>query len=148
MRSTVLGMLLALIALPSLATDVRVDNAWARATAPGQPVAGVFMDLTAAADMILVGARSPASNSVELHTMAMDNGVMIMRQMEKIDLPKDKTVNFKPGGLHIMLIDLKAPLRANDKTRVTLRLTDKGGKPSEIDVEVPVRNAPPGKARH
>ncbi len=112
--------LCALIALPALADTVKVDHAWVRATAPGQQVAAAFMDLTADADMTLISAASPAAKVVELHTMSMDNGVMIMRPMNEIALPKGKTVNLKPGGLHVMLIDLNGQIKPGDKTPVTL----------------------------
>ncbi len=140
MRITSLtGLILTLAYLPAYAAGVKVENAWARATAPGQPVGAAFMDLTADADLALVGARSPASKLVELHTMSMDKGVMIMRQVERIDLPKGKTVSLKPGGLHIMLIELNAPVRAEERARITLVVRDKQGKPEEINVDVPVR---------
>lgn len=134
-----LGFTCAFVSLSVSAAEVRVEDAWARATAPGQPVGGAFMNLTADADMALVGARSPASRSVELHTMSMDNGVMSMRQLDKIDLPRGKTVSLKPGGLHIMFIDLKGPLRADETTRLTLIVQDKTGKKKEVGVEVPIR---------
>jgi copper(I)-binding protein len=125
------------------ADDVRVDTPWARATAPGQPVAGAFMDLTASEDLSLVGASSPASKTVELHTMSMDNGVMSMRQLKRIDLPKGKTVSLKPGGRHIMLIDLNAPLKAPGSTRITLTVQDKRGKRHDIAFEMPILDRAP-----
>ncbi len=134
-----LALLAMLSCTPLFADTVKVDNAWARATAPGQPVAGAFMDLVADTDLTLVSATSTASKSVELHTMAMDKGVMIMRQVKKISLPKGKTVNLQPGGLHIMLIGLNAPLQADQKTQVTLTVKNRKGKASEVVVEVPVR---------
>jgi len=131
--------LLAMIAWSPLHADsVKVENAWARATAPGQPVGAAFMDLAADANMTLVSATSPAAKTVELHTMSMDKGVMVMRQLKKIDLPKGKTVNLQPGGLHIMLIDLNAPLEAGKQTQVTLRVKNSKGKTSELSVDVPV----------
>lgn len=144
------ALVAALCSAPSLADRVKVDNPWTRATAPGQPVAGAFMDLTAEADMTLVGASSPAAKTVELHTMSMDKGVMVMRPMKKIDLPKGKTVSLKPGGLHIMLIGLNAPLSADQKTQVTLVLRDQKGKASEVAVDVPVRAMAdmPGHPQH
>ena len=132
-------LLTALCAGPLLAADIKVENPWARATAPGQPAGGAFMDLTADTDMTLVSARSPVAKVVQLHSMTMDNGVMIMRQMEKIDLPKGKTVSLKPGGLHIMLIGLNTPLRENQLTSITLLARDATGKTLEIPVTVPVK---------
>ena len=142
--------LLAMIACtPIYADSVKVDNAWARATAPGQPVGAAFMDLAADANMTLLSAHSPASKSVELHTMSMDKGVMVMRQLKKIDLPKGKTVNLQPGGLHLMLIDLNTPLEGGKTTQVTLRLKNSRGKTSELSIDVPVRAmATPAEHHH
>lgn len=130
------------------AADVKVDNAWARATPPGQQVGGAFMNLTADADASLVGARSPASRSVELHAMNMADGVMSMRQMDRIDLPQGKTVSLKPGGLHLMFIDLKAPLRADAKIPLTLIWSDRAGKRSEKTITVPVRGLDDRTGKH
>ncbi len=76
------------LAAPALADTVKVEAPWVRATAPGQKVAGGFMNLTADADMTLVGGSSPVSNSFELHFMRMENGVMEMREMKEIPCPR------------------------------------------------------------
>ncbi len=135
----------ALLAMPAtaetLTAKVKVDNAWVRATAPGQQVAGAFMDITAAADMTLVAAESPAAKVTELHTMAMDKGVMIMRQVPSIGLPKGKTISLKPGGLHVMLIDLNAQLKEGDKAPIGLTVRDADGKSSKLVVEAEVRRS-------
>lgn len=128
---------LVLFALPALADSVKVDHPWVRATAPGQQVAGAFMDLTADADMTLVGAQSEAAKTVELHTMSMDNGVMVMRKVEDIALPKNKTVSLKPGGLHVMLIGLNGQIKEGDKTAITLVVKAADGKEQKIAVEAP-----------
>lgn len=121
------------------ADNVKVDDAWTRATAPGQKVAGGFMRLTADADMMLVGGGSPVSSHLELHTMQMDGGVMVMRQVENIPLPKDKTVELKPGGLHIMFIGLKQPIKAGDKVPVTLQVRGANGKEQTLAVTLEAR---------
>ncbi len=132
---------LALFTLPALADTVKVDHPWVRATAPGQKVAGAFMDLTADADMTLVGAESHAAKTVQLHTMSMDNGVMVMRQIKDIPLPKGKTVSLKPGSLHVMLIDLNGQIKEGDKTAITLVVREASGKEMKIPVEAEARAA-------
>ncbi len=124
-----------LLAFPARADNVKVDNAWVRATAPGQQVAGGFMDLTADADMTLLGGSSPVSKSLELHYMRMENGVMEMREMKTIALPKGKTVSLEPGGLHVMFIGLKAPIRAGQKVPMTLLTKGADGKEQKLAVE-------------
>lgn len=133
------ALIAALGAAPSLADALKVEAPWARATPPGAPAGGVFMNLTADADMKLVGAESAASKVVELHTMKMENNVMVMRPVSEIALPKGKTVELKPGGLHVMLIGLKAPLKAGDKAALTLRLRDSKGAEQKIAVQAEVR---------
>jgi len=137
-----------LLAAPALAAEVKIGDPWVRATAPGQKVAGAFMDLTADADMTLVAAESPTSKTVELHTMRMEEGVMVMRRVTDIALPRGRTVQLEPGGLHVMLIDIKAQLKAGDAAPLTLVVRDAGGKEHRIAVEAQVR-APGGmEQRH
>jgi hypothetical protein len=127
-------LLAASLSLPSLADSVKIENAWVRATAPGQKVAGGFMTLTADADMTLVGGSSPASKVFELHEMKMDKGVMEMRQVKEIPLPKGKAVSLEPGGLHVMFINLNGPIKAGDKVPVQLIVKSKDGKEQKLDL--------------
>ncbi|HWN30953.1 MAG TPA: copper chaperone PCu(A)C, partial [Burkholderiales bacterium] len=83
------------------------------------------------------------AGSVEIHSMRLENGIMKMRQLESLELPAKQTVKFEPGGLHIMLLALKRPLKLGDK--IPLRLTLQRADSSTTVVEVPaeVRNAKP-----
>jgi len=128
-----------LLAPPALADSVKVENAWVRATAPGQKVAGGFMNLTADADMTLVGGMSPASKSFELHIMKMENGVMQMRPIKEIALPKGQTVRLEPGGLHVMFIGLNDQIKPGQKVPMTLRVRGADGKEQKLEVEAEVR---------
>jgi len=127
------------LATPALADSVKIENAWARATAPGQKVAGGFMDLTADADMAVVGGSSPVSTSLELHIMKMDGGVMEMRQLKEIALPKGQTVKLEPGGLHIVFIGLKQPITEGAWARATAPVKTTNGKRKTIAVEAEAR---------
>ncbi len=123
----------------ALAADaVSVSNPWVRATVPGQSVAGAYMDITAKARTALVAVESPVAGKAEMHTTTMDGGVMRMRPLEKLELPANKTVNLKPGGYHVMLIDIKRELKAGERVPLTLTLQDsKGGKSTlKLDAEV------------
>lgn len=136
MQRNLMPVLLGLVLSTTVwADNVKVENAWVRATAPGQKVAGGFLDMTADADMKLVGGSSPASDTLELHMMRMDGGVMEMRQIREIDLPKGKTVNLKPGGLHIMFINLKQQIKEGDKVPVTLTVRNAAGKEQQLQVD-------------
>ena len=122
------------------APGVTVSGAWARATMPGQPVSGAYFDIVSAEGGALVGASSPAAGVVEVHQMQLDGGVMKMRAMPRLPLPAGKTVSLKPGGYHVMLMDLKQPLREGDKVALTLKLEGKGGKATTLDVQAEVRS--------
>jgi periplasmic copper chaperone A len=130
--------LLSLAASASLA-QVKVDQAWARPTVPGQQGGGGFLSITSPAGDRLIGGSTPLAERFELHTMAMKGDVMEMRQLDAIDLPAGKTVEFKPGGLHVMFIGLKQPLAIGSKVPVTLKFEKAG----EVKVEFDVMSRPP-----
>ena len=125
------------------ADEVKVAQAWARATAPGQQVAGAYLQITSAVPAKLIAASSPVAGSVEIHSMRLEGGIMKMRQLRDLDLPANKTVKLEPGGLHLMLLDLKAPLKPGD--RVPLRLTVQRANQGSLEMEVraEVRTGPP-----
>lgn len=125
------------------ADDMKVVQAWARATAPGQQVAGAYLKITSAVPAKLIAASSPVAGSVEIHSMRLEGGIMKMRQLRDLDLPANKTVKLEPGGLHLMLLDLKTPLKPGD--RVPLRLTVQRANQGSLEMEVraEVRTGPP-----
>src|SRR4051794_16946834 len=83
------------------AQNVKVENAWARATVPGQTTGSVYVDLTSSTDAALVAAGTPVAARAELHSMTMDGGVMRMRGLPRVELPAGKTVKFTPGTMHL-----------------------------------------------
>jgi copper(I)-binding protein len=139
MRVYVFPLLTTLMfATPVLAVDARIENAWVRPTVPGQKVAGAFMDISAERDLELVAVATPVAAAVELHFMRMDGERMEMRELESIRLPAGKTVRLEPGGLHAMLIGLKAPLGGGDSVPMTLTVRDGAGKQSTIEITLTV----------
>lgn len=129
-----------LIAMPALAAGIKIENAWVRAPAPGQAVVGGFLDITSSlSDASLVSASSPVAEVTELHEMSMKDAVMIMRPVPYIRLPKGQTIRLAPGGLHIMLIDLKKPLKAGDRVALTLKILS-GKKTSLYEITAEVRD--------
>jgi copper(I)-binding protein len=122
-----------------LADSVKIENVWARATAPGQKVAGGFMEITADADMAIVGGSSPASRALELHTMKLEDGMMKMRQVKEIALPKGQMVKLAPGGLHLMFIDIKKQIQTGDKVPLTLIVKGPDGKQQKLDLQAKAR---------
>ena len=120
---------LTLLQAPALAQDatLKVEDAWVRATVPSQHATGVFMRLTSSVPARLVGVESDAAKHVEVHEMAMQDNVMKMRQIPALDLPAGQPVELKPGGYHVMLIDLARQVSAGDPVALTLLVQDANG---------------------
>lgn len=125
---------------------LQVDQAWARVSVPGQKSSGAFMRLTAREPLSLVGGSSPAAGSVEVHEMKMEGDVMRMRPLPSLALAPGRAVELKPGGLHLMLMDLKAPLANGTRVPVTLLLRDGKGAEQRVTVELAVSATAPGAA--
>jgi len=117
--------------------DLRIEKPWARATPPGAAVGGGYLVIRnkGAAGDRLVGVSSPASARMELHEMSMEKDIMRMREVKGVDVPAKGAVELKPGGFHLMFIELKAPLKAGDKVPVTLRFEKAGEVKAEFAVE-------------
>ena len=119
--------------------QVTVKDAWVRATVAQQKATGAFMQLQSAQEARLVAAQSPVAGVVEVHEMAMDGGVMKMRAVPSLALPAGKAVELKPGGYHVMLMDLKAQVKDGDTVPVTLVVEGKDGKRQNIEVKAVAR---------
>ncbi len=124
-------------------SQVKVEQAWARATVQGQKATGAFMKLTAAQATELVAVSSPVAGVAEIHEMKMENGVMKMRALPALALPALQTVELSPGGYHLMLMDLKAPLSKDSSVALTLTFKDAKGVQSQQQLSVPVSTAMP-----
>jgi copper(I)-binding protein len=119
--------------------QVTIRDAWARGTVPMQKSSGVFMQITSEKEVRLVSAKSPVSNVTELHEMVMDKDVMKMREIPGLDIVPGRILELKPGGYHVMLIDLKAQLKGGDLVPITLTFEDYKTKTRFTqDVSVPV----------
>lgn len=138
----------ALIAPAVSAQSVKVGNAWARATAPGQKTASAYVELTSDTGAALVAAGSPLAARAELHSMTMDGGVMRMRALPRIELPAGQTVRLAPGGTHVMLIDLKQPLKPGDKLPLVLSIQSSGTSLTTLKIEAEVRGAVAASESH
>ena len=99
---------------------VSITDAWVRPTNPGQEVGAAYMTFTSKHDLTLASIESDVTNSIEIHNMTMENGVMKMRMMEKLTLQAGKPYILAPGGFHLMLFDLKKPLVAGDQVNFVL----------------------------
>lgn len=130
------------------APSVKIDGPWARATVPGQKGTGAFMTLTAAQGLRLVGVSSPVAGVAEIHEMTMQGDVMRMRAIPALELPAGQAVALRPGGYHLMLMDLKQTLARDSQIPVTLRFQDGQGRSSELQLSLPVLMSAPGSPGH
>jgi hypothetical protein len=134
-----IAALFAGLATSALAQSVDVGHAWVRTSVQGQSATGAFMTITAREDARLVGVASPVAGVAEVHEMKMDNGVMKMRAVQGgLELPAGKAVELKPGGYHVMLMDLKAALPKGSTVPLTLVLKDAKGVESRVELTLPV----------
>lgn len=122
---------------------VAIEGGWVRATVAGQKATGAFMRLTAAHTTQLVRAESPQAGISEIHEMKMDKDVMKMRAISALELPAGKAVELRPGGYHIMLMDLKQPLLKGSTASVTLFFKDAQGVETSESLTLPVELQPP-----
>lgn len=137
-----LSLLLCALLLSAPAwSQVKVEDAWARATVPQQKSSGAYLRITAAHAAALVEVSTPAAGSAEIHEMSMVGDVMRMRAIERLDLPAGKAVALEPGGYHVMLLDLRRQLKAGDVVPLKLVIEDKDKKRQTVDVQATVRPA-------
>jgi copper(I)-binding protein len=119
--------------------QVDVKDAWIRATVSQQKATGAFMRLTAPQTMRIVQVSSPVAGVAEIHEMSMVGDVMRMRPVAALELPANKTVELKPGGYHVMLMELKQTIKEGDMVPLTFQLEGPDGKRSSLELKVPVR---------
>ena len=148
MKNIIIGLALFTLSSQIFAGEVTVNEAWSRATAPGQEVGMVGMVITSQKDAKLIAVSSSASATTEIHTMSMDNGVMKMRQIENLPLPAKQAATLGPGGNHLMLMGLKKPLKAGDTVAVTLTVQFADKTTEKINVNAEVRAMMAGHGQH
>jgi len=115
------GLLIAmLLATNAYAGDIQIETAWLRATAPGQDAASVDLSITSKQPAVLLEVSSEICRVAELHRMFQEDGMMKMREVKALELPAGRKVNLGQSGYHLMLVGLKAPLKAGEKVPLTL----------------------------
>ena len=132
---------LALLAAFAAQAQVKVDDPWVRATVAPQKVTGAFMQLTAAKPMKVVAVSSPVAAAVEIHEMKMEDGVMKMRAVDALPLPAGQAVALKPGSYHVMLMGLKAPIKAGETVPLTLTVEGEDKKRATVEIKAEARAA-------
>lgn len=135
--------LLVVSAALAQAAAPKVEGAWVRSSVPGQQGTGAFMQLTSAQPLELVRITTPAAGIAEVHEMKLEGDIMRMRPLRKLELPAGRTVELKPGGHHLMLQELKQPLRAGTTVPMTLVFRDAKGAEITLNLQVPVSTTAP-----
>ena len=141
----------AVAAAAAQAQGITVSGAWVRGTVQGQTATGAYMQLRSADGATLLGADSPSAGIVEIHEMRMEGNTMRMRGVDRLELPAGQAVELKPGGYHVMLMDLKAPLKKGDTVPIKLKVRSKSGQTQDVEVKAEVRDvtaAPGGASKH
>lgn len=125
------------------AGDLKIGHPWARATVPGQPAGGAFLSVhnSGTTPDRLVGATTPAAAHVQLHEMRMDGDVMRMREVPALEVAPGQTLKLEPGRMHLMLLGLKQPLKADARVPLTLKFERAG----DVKVEMKIESAVPGR---
>ena len=131
-----LVVLLSLVST-SVFSQVEVENAWSRATPPGAKVAAGYLTIRnkSAAPDRMVGASSAAAARVETHVVEKQGEVMRMREVKGYDVPAKGSFELKPGGPHLMLVDIKRPLKEGEKISIVLRFQNAGEIKADFDVK-------------
>jgi copper(I)-binding protein len=131
------------------AQEVTIKEPWVRGTVRGQKATGAFMQLKASESASLVSVESPVAGTVQIHEMKMENDVMQMRPISRLDLPAGQSVDLKPGGYHVMLMDLKQPLKKGESVPIRLRFEGKDKTFKTIEIQAQVRELGAStKAKH
>lgn len=118
---------------------VQISDAWVRQNAPGQTIGAAYMTLKSPQDSKMVYVETNIASAVEVHSTTMKNGVMKMRMLDELTLKASEPQILAPGSFHLMLFDLKAPLKAGDEITFKLCFEDKGGKITHQNVTLPVK---------
>jgi len=114
---------------------LKVFDVWAKTTVPGGSVSAAYMHIKSGKPLKLVKVESPLTNTVELHDMKMKDGVMEMRAVDAINIPANKLIDLKPGGLHVMLIKINKPINKGDNVPLTLTFENEAKKTFTVDVK-------------
>jgi periplasmic copper chaperone A len=148
------GLLAALLLSANVyAGDIQIEGAWLRATAPGQDAASLDFSIISKQPAVLLGVSSEVCRVAELHRMIQEDGMMKMREVKALELPAGKLVNLGKSGYHLMLVGLKAPLKAGEKIPLTLTIKLTNNRTVKVDAVAEVKpltatNAPSQKGEH
>ena len=128
------------IAASDANAEVKIKAPWVRATVPQQMATGAFFQIQSSTDMRVISVQTSVAGVAEIHEMKMENNLMKMRAVEHFDLAAGKTIEFKPGGYHLMLMDLKKQIKVGDVIPLSLVLEGKDKKRETIEIKLKARS--------
>ncbi|MDR3213204.1 MAG: copper chaperone PCu(A)C [Azoarcus sp.] len=128
--------------------EVTVSDPWVRATVPQQKATGAFMKITSSVDARLVDVRSPIAETSEIHEMTMDGDKMKMRAVSALALPAGAPVELRPGGYHVMLLDLTVQVKEGSTVPIALTIENSRGERETLNVDAAVRPLQQKEHRH
>jgi periplasmic copper chaperone A len=144
----VVGFVFAAGAASAQTGGLQVENAWARATPGKSQIGAAYVTIQSPTPDRLVAASTPVAKEAQLHTMEMSGMVMKMRPISGVDIPADKPVTLGPGGMHIMLMGLKEPLKAGQSFPLTLNFAKAGTRTVDVAVEPVGATGPAAATQH
>jgi copper(I)-binding protein len=144
----VAGFMFAAGAASAQTGGLQVENAWARATPGKSQIGAAYVTIQSPTPDRLVAASTPVAKEAQLHTMEMSGMVMKMRPISGVDIPADKPVTLRPGGMHIMLMGLKEPLKAGQSFPLTLNFAKAGTRTVDVAVEPVGATGPAAATQH
>ncbi|KQT43904.1 MULTISPECIES: copper chaperone PCu(A)C [unclassified Methylophilus] len=122
--------------------ELKVANAWVKPTVTGQPVGAAYMQLTSDKNVEIVALSSPVAGKTELHSMSMTGNIMRMKRVDRLQLKAGKLVELKPGGFHIMLMELKHQIKEGETVPISLVTQDEAGNKATVSIKA-IATAPP-----
>ncbi len=149
-------MMLALFFMIPASAEVMIANSWVNVTLPSRPAAGYFSLVNNGDRDVLLAAESTSFDKIEIHTHLIENNVMRMRKLNKLDIGADETVVFKPHGLHLMMFSQQRTLNKGDMIELTLTFKNAGrvkaslmvGRPDKETANSMSKNNPHSHLRH
>ncbi len=126
---------------------VQVSDAWVRETVPGQSIGAAYMRIRSTQRVELVRVQSAVARSAEIHQMSMEDGLMKMRELKSVGIDAGGEVTLEPGGTHVMLIDIRRPLRPGEEVTLKLHFRRLDGSAFAVTVRAPVKSLA-AEARH
>lgn len=115
--------------------ELKVANPWVKPTVTGQPVGAAYMQLTSDKNVEIVALSSPVAGKTELHSMSMTGNIMRMKRVDRLQLKAGKLVELKPGGFHIMLMELKHQIKEGETVPISLVTQDEAGNKATVSIK-------------